>query len=102
MGLSDPPFLSWILAWDVHALATAPLNSLHPALCYALPLTKGGHCHENFPVADLQSRLTEVFAFTSLTVEGFHLKAEIRDTIIATYCGVHKFRLQYKPLHYAL
>ena len=25
-GLSDPLFVSWILAWDVHTLATDPLN----------------------------------------------------------------------------
>jgi hypothetical protein len=52
--------------------------------------------------ADLQSRPTEVLDLTSLTVEEFHLKAEIRDAVMETCCGVHKFRLQYRPWHYAL
>jgi hypothetical protein len=53
-------------------------------------------------VADLQGRLTEALDFTTLTVEEFHLKAEIRDAVMETCCGVHKFHLQYRLWPYAL
>jgi hypothetical protein len=33
-GLSDPLFVSWILAWDVHALATDPLNLFNANIFY--------------------------------------------------------------------
>ena len=52
--------------------------------------------------AHLQSRLAAVLDLTSLTVEEFHLQAEIRDAVMDIYCGVHKFRLQYRPWHYDL
>jgi hypothetical protein len=29
------------------------------------------------------------------------LKDGIRDTIMETCCGLHNFRLQYRPWHYA-
>ena len=29
------------------------------------------------------------------------LKGGIRDTILKTCCGLHNFRLQYRPRHYA-
>jgi hypothetical protein len=29
------------------------------------------------------------------------LKDRIRDVVMATCCGLHNFRLQYRPWHYA-
>jgi hypothetical protein len=52
--------------------------------------------------ADLQTRPMAVLDLTSLTVEEFHLKAEIRDAVMDIYCGVREFPLQYRPWYYDL
>jgi hypothetical protein len=38
-GLSDPLLVSWILAWDVHALATDPLNLFNANIFYPVQNT---------------------------------------------------------------
>jgi hypothetical protein len=38
-GLSDPLLVSWILAWDVHALTTAPLNLFNANIFYPVQNT---------------------------------------------------------------
>jgi hypothetical protein len=38
-GLADPLFVSWLLAWDVHALATDPLNLFNANIFYPVQNT---------------------------------------------------------------
>jgi hypothetical protein len=38
-GLSDPLFVSWIIAWDLHALATDPLNLFNANIFYPVQNT---------------------------------------------------------------
>jgi hypothetical protein len=35
-GLADPMLVTWILAWDVHALTTDPLNLFNANIFYSM------------------------------------------------------------------
>jgi hypothetical protein len=47
-------------------------------------------------------RITGVKRFRIVKDKIRLLKDRIRDTVMETCCGLHNFRLQYRPWHYAL